>query len=656
MSDNPLLAPSPLLCGLPPFGDLAVEHHVPAFEQGMAEHLAEIDRIVADPAPPTFENTIVALERAGRLLQRASAAFFAVVASHATEEIRALETEISPRLAAHWDAVHMNRALYDRIRRVEGGDAEEAWLLERYRLDFTRAGAELSDADQVRLRALNQELSRLSTEFRQALMAASVEEALVVDDPAELDGMDPTEIEALRHDDGTYRLPLVNFTSQPALAQLTNRDVRRRLYERSVHRAASNRDRAVRTAALRAERAALLGYPNHAAYAVADQTAKTVEAVERMLAQLARPAVRNARREAEVLAERAGGPLEPWDWPYVAEQIRRERDEIDEAELRQHFELDRVYGEGVFRAAEGLYGLTFEPRDDLPGYHPDVRTWEVHDADGSLLGLFLLDPYARPTKRGGAWSSALVRQSHLLGERPVILNNLNLAKPATGPTLLSFDEVTTAFHEFGHALHGLLSDVRFPRVSGTAVPRDFVEFPSQVNEMWATHPEVLPHYARHHDTGEPLAAEVVDRLRAAERFDQGFATLEYLKAALLDWAWHTLPEGTVVDDVDDLEAATFRAAGVDLDLVAARYRTSYFAHVFGGGYSAGYYSYIWSEVLDADTVEWFTEHGGLTRANGDRFREAVLSRGGSADPLGLFHDLRGREPRIEPLLERRGLT
>jgi len=656
VADNPLFTPSPLPFGLPPFEAITEAHHRPAFERGMAEHLAEIDRIVADPAPPTFENTIVALERSGRLLRRASVAFFTLVASDATDAIRALETEISPRLAAHWDGIHMNRALFERIRLVETTDADDAWLVERYRLDFARAGAELSDAGQQRLRDLNQELSRLSTEFRQALMAASIAEALVVDDPALLDGMSPTEIEAIRQDDGSYRLPLLNYTNQPALAELTTADTRRRLHELSVNRAAGNRDLAVRMAGLRAERAGLLGYPNHAAYTVADQTAKTLDAVEETLGRLSGPAVRNARREADALADQAGRTIAPWDWSFYAEKVRKARFDIDEAEMRPYFELDRVYTEGVFRAATGLYGITFVERDDLRGYHPDVRTWEVLDADGSPLGLFLLDPYARPTKRGGAWMNSLVHQSRLHGEQPVVLNNLNITKPASGPTSMTFREVTTAFHEFGHALHGLLSDVRFPRFSGTSVPRDFVEFPSQVNEMWATHPEVLPHYARHHETGEAMPAALSDKMTAAKTFNQGFTTLEYLKAALLDWAWHTVAEGTVVDDVDAFEVATFEGAGVDLALVTSRYRTSYFAHIFGGGYSAAYYSYIWAEVLDADTVEWFEEHGGLTRANGDHFRETVLSRGGSADPLDAFRAFRGRDPRIEPLLERRGLT
>ena len=655
MPENPLFVPSALPFQLPPFAEIVDDHYLPAFERGMAEHLAEVDAIVADPDPATFDNTIAALERAGQLLSRASAAFFTVAASDATDAVRALEVEISPRLAAHWDAIHMNRGLYDRVRQVAGADDEETWVLERYRLDFERAGAELSDADQERLRELNQELSRLSTAFSQALLEASTAEALVVDDPALLDGLSPGAIEAIE-DGGTYRLPLLNFTSQPALAQLTNRDIRKRLYELSIDRAPANRDAAIQMATRRAERAQLFGYPTHAAYAVADQTAKTVDAVEEMLAELSGPATANARREAEALTEQAGFPIEPWDWPFYAEQVRKARYDFDETEMRPYLELGRVIRDGVFRAATELYGITFAERTDLAGYHPDVRTFEVFDADGSPLGTFLLDPYARATKRGGAWMNSLVEQSRLLGEQPVVMNNLNITRPPSGPTLLTLDEVTTAFHEFGHALHGLLSDVRFPRVSGTSVPRDFVEFPSQVNEMWVTWPEVLSTYARHHETGEPMPQELVDKMKAAERFNQGFATLEYLKAALLDWAWHTIGVDDVIDDAEAFEAAALDAAGVGFAQVASRYRTNYFAHIFGGGYSAGYYSYIWSEVLDADTVEWFEESGGLNRTNGDHFRRTLLARGGSRDPMDAFREFRGRDPRIEPLLERRGLS
>ncbi len=454
-------------------------------------------------------------------------------------------------------------------------------------------------------------------------------------------------------------LPLRNYTNQPALAELTNRETRRRLFELSVNRAPGNAALAARMAALRADRAALLGFPTHAAYTVADQTAKTTEAVEDLLLRLVGPAVANVEREAAALSELAGFAIEPWDWSYYAEQLRRARYDFDDTDLRPYFELDRVYADGIFRAAHELFGLTFARRPELAGYLPEVQVFEVYDADGSGLGLFLLDPYSRSTKRGGAWMHSLVDQSHLFGRRPVVCNNLNITRPDTGPTLLTYDELTTAFHEFGHALHGLLSDVRFPRVSGTTVPRDFVEFPSQVNEMWATWPSVLVEYARHHVTGAPVSSELVERLDAAQQFNQGFQTVEYLAAALLDWAWHTLPAGVVVDDPLAFESAALERFGVAHPLVPSRYGTSYFAHLFTsgvGGYSAGYYSYIWSEVLDADTVEWFKARGGLTRANGDRFRSKLLGVGGSRDVMAAFRDFRGADPQVEPLLVRRGLT
>ncbi|WP_052422581.1 M3 family metallopeptidase [Nonomuraea candida] len=655
MPENPFFAPSGLPYELPPFADIREEHYLPAFERGMAEQLAEVDAIASSSEPPTFDNTIAALERSGRILDRTATVFFSVSASNTTDGLMEIEKEISPKLTRHSDAIRLNRALWARIKQVTTADAEESWLLEKYREDFIRAGADLSEPEQDRLRALNEELSKLSTEFAQSLLKAGTESALVVTDPKDLDGLDEAKVESLRKDDGTYVLPLLNFTAQPALAQLTDREVRRRLYELSVGRAPGNFAIAAKMAALRAERAALLGFPSHAAYVVADQTAKTVEAVEEMLGQLVGPAVRNARKEAEALAEQAGFDIEPWDWPYYSEKVRQARYEFDGAAMRPYFELNRVFRDGVFFAATKLYGITFAERPDLGGYHPDVTVFEVSDEDGSPLGLFVLDPYARPTKRGGAWMNNLVDQSFLFGLRPVVMNNLNVTKPASGPTLLTYDEVNTAFHEFGHALHGLFSQVRYPRVSGTSVPRDFVEYPSQVNEMWVTWPEVLANYARHHETGEPMPAELVAKLTAAETFNQGFKTVEYLAATLLDWAWHKLAPGETVADPEAFEAAALKAAGSDFPLVRPRYRTNYFAHIFSGGYSAGYYSYIWSEVLDAESVEWFKENGGLTRANGDHFRRELLSRGGSIDPLAAFRNFRGREPGIEPLLKRRGL-
>ncbi|WP_017572781.1 M3 family metallopeptidase [Nocardiopsis halotolerans] len=654
MTDNPFLTPSELPYRLPDFAAIREEHFLPAFEEGVAQHLAEVDAIVHDPAPATFDNTIAALERSGALLDRVETVLHTLAGSDATDGIQEIEREIAPRSARHRDAISLNRDLWARVRRVTTSDPREARLLERYRLDFVKAGADLGDDEQARLRELNTELAELGTEFARNLVRATSEAALVTSDASDLDGLDEAQLRAIERD-GEYVLPLLNTTVQPALAQLTNRATRERLHTLSVERAPENLGIAARMAALRAERAGLLGYPDHAAYKVADQTAGTVDAVEERLRQLVGPARRNVEREARELAEYAGHDIEPWDWPFYAERVRRARYDFDDGVLRPYFELGRVVEDGVFHAATLLYGITFTERTDLRGYHDDVRVWEVFDGDGSPLGLFLLDPYARPTKRGGAWMHNLVDQSFLLDEKPVVVNNLNITKPASGPTLLTFDEVETAFHEFGHALHGLLSAVRFPRVQGTNVPRDFVEFPSQVNEMWAVWPEVLAHYARHHETGEPVPEELVERLTAARRFNQGFATLEYLAAALLDWSWHRLAPGETVADPASFEARALEAVGALHPLVGPRYRTTYFMHVFSNDYSAGYYSYVWSEVLDAESVEWFTENGGLSREGGDRFRERVLSVGGGVDPMEAVRDFLGREPRMEPLLARRGL-
>jgi peptidyl-dipeptidase Dcp len=657
---NPLLAESTLPYHLPPFAAIEEQHFFPAFEQGMAEQLAEVERIATNPQAPTFANTVEALERSGQLLRRTEAVFWTRTSSHATEAIREVESTVAPLLTHHRDTVLMDARLYDRLVRVEDtADADEAWLLEKYRSDFVRAGAELDDAGKARLRELNERLTTLATEFAQNLLAAAAASALVVQDAQQLDGLPPAQLDASRQPDGSHRLPLLNYTNQPALATLTDRGVRRRLFELSTQRAPENRTLAADMARLRATRADLLGFPSHAAYMVADQTAKTTEAVDDMLSRLVPAAMANADREAQMLSEHAGFAIEPWDWSFVAEEVRKQRFDLDDDELRPYFELEAVYRDGIFYAATALYGLTFAARPDLDGYLPEVAVFEVYDADGSGLGLFLLDPYARPTKRGGAWMHHLVDQSHLLGTRPVVANNLNLTKPADGPTLLAFDEVRTAFHEFGHALHGLLSDVRFPRVSGTSVPRDFVEFPSQVNEMWMTWPAVLANYARHHEAGTPVPAALIEQLEAAAAFNQGFATVEYLAATLLDWAWHTLPAGREVTDPERFERDALERFGIAHPLVPPRYRTQYFAHCFStgvGGYSAGYYSYIWSEVLDADSVEWFKANGGLERANGDRFRATLLSVGGSRDVMDAFHEFRGHDPDITPLLARRGLA
>ncbi|MEU7910305.1 M3 family metallopeptidase [Microbispora bryophytorum] len=654
---NPFLSPSTLPYGLPPFREIREEHYAPAFEQGMAEQIAEVEAITGNPEPATFENTVEALERSGALLERVSAVFFNQASSDTTPAVQEIQKDVTPRLAKHADAIHLDAGLFARIQAVEAADEEQRWLLKRYLTDFTRAGATLGPQDQARLREINERLSALGTAFQQNLLADTNERAVVVEDVAELDGLSQDAIQGLadqareRGLDGRYLITLVLPTGQPTLAELTNRSLRERIHRASAGRGAANAELIKEIAVLRRERARLLGYENHAEYVLADQTAGTTRAVTEMLDRLVPPAVANARKEQADLEEIAGHPIQPWDWAFYSEKVRKARYDIDSRRMRPYFELNTVLEKGVFNAASRLYGVTFHERSDLYGYHPEVRVFEVRDEDGSPLGLFLGDFHARASKRGGAWMNSLVKQSGLEGSRPVVVNNLNIVKGE--PTLMTFDEVNTMFHEFGHALHGLFSDVRHPRFSGTSVPRDFVEYPSQVNEMWATHPEILAEYARHHETGEPMPQDLVDRMLETQKFNQGFATLEYLAATLLDWAWHTAYDGE--QDVEEFERRALREAGVDLPTVPPRYRSTYFAHIWASGYSAGYYSYIWSEVLDADTVEWFNENGGLRRENGDTFRRALLSRGGSVDSMTAFRDFRGRDPEIAPLLDRRGL-
>jgi len=672
--DNPLLSVSALPFRLPPFGDISAEHCREALLAGMAEQRAEIAAIVGSDEEPTFENTIVAMERSGELLVRAWSVFGNLTSSVSTPRLREIEREIAPLEAAHDDAIRLDPALFARIDAVHaarldsGLDDEAVRLVERYHLDFVLAGARLDEAGRARLTELNQELSTLSTTFGQNLQLATEAAAVRVSDRAELGGLSEEEIAgaataaADRGLDG-YLLALLLPTGQPLLAKLRNRDLRHRLFEASLARAAAgehdNRPVAARIALLRAERARLLGFDTHADLVLADSTAHTTAAVDAMLASMVPASVANAGAEADVLrgvAARDGVELAAWDWAFYAEQVRAERYAVDTTALRPWFELDRVLVDGVFHAAELLYGYTFTPRPDLAGYHPDVRVWEVSDAEGAAVGLYLGDFFAREGKRGGAWMSSFVRQSRLLGTSPVVVNNLNVSRAADGqPTLLTLDEVNTLFHEFGHALHGLSSSVTFPRFSGTAVPRDFVEFPSQVNEMWALWPEVLGNYARHVETGDPLPRSAVEAIDAARLWGEGFATLEYLAATLLDQAWHRVTPDTEIGDPIAFERRALAEAGVASDLVPPRYRTTYFQHVFAGGYAAGYYSYIWSEVLDADTVEWFKENGGLRRANGDAFRTKLLAVGGSVDPLAAFRAVRGRDADPGPLLRRRGL-
>src|SRR5215213_3575765 len=673
--DNPLRSTSPLPFALPPFADISAEHCREALLAGMAQQRADVAGIVGSPDEPTFENTIVALERSGELLTRAWSVFGNLTSSVSTPRLREIEREVAPLEAAHDDAIHLDPALFARIdavhatRHDSGLDDEAIRLVERYHLDFVLAGAQLDDAGRARLTELNQELSTLSTAFGQNLQLATEAAAVRVADAAELDGLSDEAIAtaataaADRGVDG-YLITLLLPTGQPVLTKLRNRALRQRVFEASLGRASAgehdNRPVAARIAVLRAERARLLGFDTHADLVLADSTAHTTAAVDAMLASMVPASVANAEAEAAILrgaAARDGVELAAWDWAFYSEQVRAERYAVDTTALRPYFELDRVLVDGVFHAAELLYGYRFSARPDLAGYHPDVRVWEVADAEGSPVGLYLGDFFAREGKRGGAWMSSFVRQSRLLGTQPVVVNNLNVSRPAGGsPALLTLDEVNTLFHEFGHALHGLSSSVTYPRFAGTAVPRDFVEFPSQVNEMWAMWPEVLGHYARHVETGEPLPASVVEAIDGARLWGEGFGTLEYLAATLLDQAWHRITPDTEVGDPIAFEQQALKDAGVSSDLVPPRYRTTYFQHIFAGGYAAGYYSYIWSEVLDADTVEWFKENGGLRRENGDVFRDRLLSVGGSVDPLAAFRSVRGRDADPAPLLRRRGLA
>ena len=651
---------------------------MPATKAGMQEQLKEVDAIAANADKATFDNTVVALERTGRLLDRVQRTFSNLNAADTNPTRQKIETELAPQLSAHHDAILLNSKLFARVQELYsnreklGLDPESAYLLERYYKDFVRAGAKLSDSNKEKLKKINAELATLQTQFDQNVLKEKNASSIVIDRREDLAGLSDNQIAAAsaaakdEHKEGKFVLRLQNTTDQPVLGSLQNRALRQRIMEASLSRNSKGgefdtREIVMRTAQLRAERAKLLGYDNHAEYQLEDQTAKTVPTVNKLLGDLAVAAVANARREAAdmqkiVDQEKGDFQIASWDWDFYSEKVRKARYQFDESEVRPYYELNHVLTDGVFFAAGKLYGLTFKERHDLPVYHPDVRVWEVFDANGQPLALFLGDYYARPSKRGGAWMTAYVQQSGLFGTKPVVANHLNIPKPPEGePTLLTHDEVRTAFHEFGHALHGMFSNVKYPRFSGTSVPRDFVEYPSQVNEMWASWPEVLKNFAKHYKTGEPIPQALFDKVVAAEKFNQGFKTTEYLAASLLDQAWYQLNPSEMPKDALAFEAAALKKAGVDFPPVPPRYRTAYFSHAFSSGYSAGYYSYIWSEVLDADTVEWIKEHGGLKRENGDRLRQTLLSRGGSADALGLFKNFVGRDPYVEPLLKRRGL-
>lgn len=676
---NPFASESQLALQYPRWDAIRDEHFAPAFEEGMRQHRVELDAIASNEQAPTFDNTIIALERAGRLLERVNTAFEILNATHTNDTLMALGREMAPRLSRHRDAIVLDERLFQRIRTLVEQraslrlDADADYLLTLYHQDFVRAGAMLAAPQKELLRQYNSRLALLQQQFVQMALQESNASALVLDERVELAGMSNEEIEmasreaARRGLAGKFVIPLINTTQQSWLATLSNRATREKLLAASLARGSRGgpfdaREMVLEIVRLRAERAALLGYPNYAAYYLDGQTARTTDAVEGLLAALLKPALHNAGQEAAAIEqmldeEGAGMRAAPHDWVFYVGKVRARQGALDVNALRPYLELERVLVDGVFYAAQRLYGITLRERRDLPVYHEEVRVFDVFDADGTQLAIFALDPYARPSKRGGAWAFPWVGQNQLLGTRPVVAMNLNIAKPAPGePTLLRYEQVVALFHEFGHALHGFFSQVKYPRFAASRLPRDYIEFPSQVNEMWMTWPEVLANYARHYQTGEPMPARLQEKIKAYGQFGEGLRTTEYLATALLDQAWHRLRADQVPLDVAAFENQVLKQAGVDSPLVPPRYRSTYFSHSFSGVYSAGYYGYLWAEVLDADSVDWFIVNGGLSRKNGDHFRQHLLAPGGSRDPMQLYRTFRGMDATIGPLLKRRGLN
>ena len=679
LASNPFMHASTLPFQAPDFTKIKDSDFAPAFDEGIKEQLAEVDKIANNPEEPTFENTLVALEKSGQLLKRVNNVFYMLAGANTDSVLQNLQEEIAPKLAAQQDAISLNEKLFARIKKIYQNkdnlnlDPESARLLEYYRNEFIRTGANLSDEDKAKLKKLNEEDASLSAKFTNQLLAAAKDGALIVDDVDALKGLSEGEIKSAAQaaeasgNKGKWLIPLQNTTQQPDLQSLENRDTRHKLFEASWNRAEKGdkddtRETIKRMAEIRAEKAHLLGFPDYAAWTLQNQMAKNPEAVESFLKKLVPPATANARREAADLQslidkEKGGFKLQPWDWNYYAEKVRKARYDLDENQIKPYFELFNVLENGVFYAANQLYGITFKRRTDIPVYQDDMRVYEVFDKDSSELGLFYCDYFKRDNKSGGAWMSNVVDQSKLLGTKPVIYNVCNFAKPAPGePALISFDDVTTMFHEFGHALHGFFADQMYPSLSGTNVARDFVEFPSQFNEHWALDPKVFRHYALHYKTGKPMPQELVDKIKKASTFNQGYALTELLAAADLDMEWHTLPAGDSVKSVDQFEANALKKNMLDLPQVPPRYRSSYFLHIWANGYAAGYYAYLWTEMLDDDAFTWFQEHGGLTRANGQRFRDMILSRGNTEDYNKMYLDFRGHAPDIEPMLKNRGLT
>ncbi|MDL5364184.1 peptidyl-dipeptidase Dcp [Xanthomonas sp. NCPPB 2654] len=675
---NPLLSASTLPFQAPPFDKIKDADYLPAFEEGMKQHLAEIRTIADNAEPATFANTIEAMERSGETLNRVNRIFFGLVQADTNDERQKIQEAVAPKLAEHQDEISLDPKLFARIKAIYDQrdtlnlEPEQKRLVERDYEEFVRAGAQLSDADKATLRKLNVEETTLATQFHTKLVAATAAGAVVVDDKAKLDGLSEGDIASAAQDatarklDGKYLLALQNTTQQPVLASLKDRELRTQVMAASQSRAEKGdandtRQTIQRLAQLRAQKAKLLGFDSYAAYSLGDQMAKTPTAALKLLTDTVPAATAKARSEIAEMqkvidAQNGGFKLAASDWDFYAEQVRKAKYDLDESQIKPYFEMDNVLKNGVFYAATELYGITFKERTDIPTYHPDMKVYEVFDQDGTSMALFYTDYYKRDSKSGGAWMDVFVEQDGLTGAKPVVYNVCNFTKPAPGqPALLSFDDVTTMFHEFGHALHGMFSKVKYPSIAGTSTSRDFVEFPSQFNEHWASDPKVFAHYAKHYQTGAAMPAELVEKIKKARTFNQGYATTEYLSAALLDLAWHTQPADAPLQDVDKFEADALKKFKVDVAEVPPRYRTTYFDHIWGGGYSAGYYAYFWSEVLDDDAFEWFKENGGLSRKNGDVFRAKILSRGNTVDLATLYRDFRGKDPSVEPLLESRGL-
>jgi peptidyl-dipeptidase Dcp len=676
---NPFFAPSSLPFHAPDFAAVKVEHFMPAFEEGMRQQLAQMDEIANQAAPPTLDNTLIAMERSGEILDRVAPVFFHLSGAYTNDAIQKLEEEIAPKLASHSDNIYLNPKLFQRVETLWKGREQGNWseeqkrLVEKYYENFVRAGARLTADQQARIRAINEELSTLTTQFQNNLLAVAKERSLLIEDVSKLEGLSASDLSsakqgaAARGHEGKYLLSMQNTTRQPVLTSLKNRETRKAVWLASANRATGeaggidNRPIVLKLAKLRAERAKLLGYVNHAAYTLENQMAENPQAAFKMLQDLVPGVMAKARIESEKIleamrADGIDGPVEPWDWEYYAERVRARDYSVDETAVKPYFEMESVLQNGVFYAYGKLYGISFRERKDLPVWDPTVRVFDVIDIGGKTIGLFYADYYHRENKRGGAWMDAFVSQSRLRGHQPVVVNCMNIPQPAPGtPTLLTLDEVTTMFHELGHGVHGLFSSVEYPLLSGTNVPRDYVEFPSTVHEDWAIDPEILAHYARHYLTGETIPKDLLAKAIAASKFNKGYETLEYMAAALVDLGWHSLTEEQIPSDVESFEKELLNKFGVDFAPVPPRYRSSYFAHVWSGGYSAGYYAYLWSEVLAADAFAAWKERGGLKQSNGQDFRQAILSRGDSRDVMQQYIDFRGQKPTVDALLIRRGL-